>query len=311
MSAARWLIVLGAAVVLAPVSASAQTDPRLADAVRLAQEGHSDSARAVVNGLLGATPPTDSLYPEILYTQAMVANDAGEMRTELQRIAVEYPTSLWVDDALLRLVQMDFATRNLSGAARNLEKLRADYPASPLMPQASYWAGRVYFDQGNPAQACRWLADGLAQSQGNIELQNQLQYLNQRCSGVSTAPAESTGAPADSSKVATADSGAKAPGDAARTDTATATPPAAASDSQPPAGGKTVYRVQIAAVASKSAAAAAERKARALGLTVVTVHEGSLYKVRAGQYGTKAGAQAAAAGLKVKLGGNPFVVSEP
>jgi len=68
VSAARWLIVLGAAVVLAPVSASAQTDPRLADAVRLAQEGHSDSARAVVNGLLGATPPTDSLYPEILYT---------------------------------------------------------------------------------------------------------------------------------------------------------------------------------------------------------------------------------------------------
>ena len=306
MSAMRWLVVVGAAALLAPVAAGAQTDPRLTDAVRLAQEGHSDSARALVAGLLNATPPTDSLYPEILYTQAMVANDAGVMRTGLQRIAVEYPASPWVDDALLRLVQMDFATRNFSGAARNLERLRADYPASPLMPQASYWAGRVYFEQGNAAQACRWLSDGLAQSQGNIELQNQLRYLNQRCStGVATAPAESAGAPSDSAKVTAADS-------TARDTSASPSPPTpAASDSQPQPASKTVYRVQIAAVGSKAAAAAAERKARALGLTVVTVHEGSLYKVRAGQYGTKAGAQAAAAGLKVKLGGNPFVVSEP
>ena len=77
----------------------------------------------------------------------------------------------------------------------------------------------------------------------------------------------------------------------------------------PPA--KIIYRVQIAAVASKGAAADAERKARALGLTVVTVLEKNLYKVRAGQYSTRTEAQAAAAGLKVKLGGNPFVVAEP
>jgi septal ring-binding cell division protein DamX len=72
-----------------------------------------------------------------------------------------------------------------------------------------------------------------------------------------------------------------------------------------------VYRVQIAAVGNKAAAAASERKARALGLTVKTLFENKLYKVRAGQYSTRAAAQAAAAGLKVRLGGNPFVVSEP
>jgi hypothetical protein len=44
---------------------------------------------------------------------------------------------------------------------------------------------------------------------------------------------------------------------------------------------------------------------------VKTLFENKLYKVRAGQYPTRAAAQAAAAGLKVKLGGSPFVVSEP
>jgi predicted Zn-dependent protease len=271
--------VIAAAALLAPPYARAQTDPRLQDAVRLAQEGHSDSARAVVGRLLSATPPTDSLYPEILYAEAMVASDAGEMRTHLQRIAVEYGGSSWADDGILRLVQMDYATHNLSGAAKNLEKLRSDYPASPLLPQASYWAGRVYFDQSNPTDACRWLAEGLAQSEGDIELQNQLRYLNQRCT---TAAVSDTGAmPRDSAMAA--------PG--------------------PP--GKTVYRVQIAAVASGDAAADTEKKARALGLTVETILEKNLYKVRAGRYSSRTEAQAAAAGLKVKLGGNPFVVAEP
>jgi hypothetical protein len=293
--------VIAAAALLAPPRARAQTDPRLRDAVQLAQEGHSDSARAVVGALLGATPPTDSLYPEILYTQAMVASDAGEMRTQLQRIAVEYGGSSWADDAILRLVQMDYATRNLSGAARNLEKLRSDYPASPLLPQASYWAGRVYFDQSNPAEACRWLADGLAHSEGDIELQNQLRYLNQRCGSVAAAPVPDSGVtPRDSSRQIAADTAAKP----SSSDSAAA--PAAPG---PPT--KTVYRVQIAAVATRAAASDAERKAQALGLTIVTVLEKNLYKVRAGRYSSRSEAQAAAAGLKVKLGGNPFVVAEP
>lgn len=290
MTGARFALILAAAVLLAPASARAQNDPRLVDAVRLAQEGHSDSARAVMGKLLAATPPTDTLYPEILYTQAMVANDAGEMRTQLQRIVVEYPTSSWVDDAILRLAQMDYATRNLSGAARNLEKLRSDYPASPLLPQASYWAGRVYFDQSNPTLACRWISEGLAQSPSNVELQNQLQYLNLRCASAAAAPTDTAAAPRDSTLAS------PAPYDS----TITPAPP-----------GKTVYRVQIAAVGSKAAAADAEKKARALGLTVVTVHEKNLYKVRAGQFGTREAAQAAAAGLKVKLGGTLFVVAEP
>jgi hypothetical protein len=79
------------------VRVEAQTDTRLVDIVRAAQEGQSDSARAAVQRMLDATPPTDTLYPQILYTQAMVAGSAGDMRRLLQRVTVEYSTSDWAD----------------------------------------------------------------------------------------------------------------------------------------------------------------------------------------------------------------------
>jgi len=303
---------LAAAVLLlaAASTAAAQTDPRLADAVRAAQEGQGDSARATVQRLLAATPPTDTLYPQILYTQAMVAGTAAEMRRQLQRVAVEYATSSWADDALLRLVQMDYATRNFDGAARNLERLRVDFPASPLFARAAYWAGRTYFDSNNPAAACRWLADGMAQSRDDIELQNQLGYLYQRCeSRPDSGPPAAPG-------LARTDSAGGAPTSPAAPPADTA-PPAAAPPAAPPAPApasparRTIYRVQIAAVATRKSAEDAAGKARKLGLTVLTVEDKGLYKVRVGEYPTREAAQTAAGSLKAKLGGSPFVVAEP
>jgi cell division septation protein DedD len=69
--------------------------------------------------------------------------------------------------------------------------------------------------------------------------------------------------------------------------------------------------VQIAAIASRKSAEDAAKKARPLGLTVVTVQDKGLYKVRVGEYRTREAAQTAAASLKARLGGSPFVVSEP
>jgi hypothetical protein len=290
----KGIIALSALTALSASSAfsalSAQTDPRLVAAVHQAQEGAGDSARAKVQALLDSTPTSDSLYPEILYTQAMVAGSAAEMRRQLQRVTVEYSASSWADDALLRLVQMDYATRNLDGAARNLERLRLDYAGSPLMPQASYWAARTYFDQNNPALACRWLAEGIAQSRQNIELQNQLTYLKQRCRSLPDSAVATAGAKPDSAKN-TKDSVTHAP-----------------ADSTARAGR---YQVQVAAVATSGAADAAAAKVRALGLTATTVREKKLFKVRAGQFATRAEAQAAASLIKSKIGGSPFVVSGP
>jgi len=351
-------LVLALAGVSSPVTA--QSDPRLVDAVRAAQEGRGDSARTIVDRLLAATPPTDTLYPQILYTQAMVAGTAGDMRRLLQRVTVEYGTSSWADDALLRLVQMDYATRNFDGAARNLERLKLDFPATPLLPQAAYWAGRTYFDANNPSAACRWLADGMAQARNDVEVQNQLGYLYQRCdlradtgaqaAATDTGRVDSTGrVPPGAQAASTPPPGAASPGAPSPGTPSPATPPIGAAPTpapvpiQPPGAAanappsaanpapsagnptpsaanpapaaaptaRTIYRVQIAAVATRKGAEDAARKARPLGLSVVTVQEKGLYKVRLGEYPTREAAQNAAASLKARLGGSPFVVAGP
>jgi cell division septation protein DedD len=303
------------------------------DAIRQAQEGGGESARTKVRRLLAATSPTDTLYPQIIYTQAMVASDANEMRRTLQRVAVEYSSSSWADDALLRLVQLDYASSNLPGAARNLERLRLDYPGSALLPQASYWAARTYFDQKNPELACRWIADGLAASSSNIELQNQLGYLDQRCaavravasrtaadsqSGLASGGTDTAALPPERTEPAPPPAAAAAPPPAttpppAQPQPAAPAPPRAepAPVASRPAGSTGRFRVQITAVRTAAAAAAVAARLRAQGLTAVTVEEGGLYKVRVGDYATRPEAVAVLPDLKARLGGSPFVVAEP
>jgi cell division septation protein DedD len=266
----------------------------------------------------------------------MVASDANEMRRTLQRVAVEYSSSSWADDALLRLVQLDYASGNLPGAARNLERLRQDYPGSTLLPQAAYWAARTYFDQKNPELACRWIADGIAASSSNVELQNQLGYLDQRCAGVRAVASR----PATDSQPGLASGGtdtAALPSNSGEPAPPTATPPAAAppaatpppTPAQPqaatpappraepapvatgPAGSAARYRVQITAMRTPASAASLAAKLKAQGLTVVTVEEGGLFKVRVGDFPTRPEAVAVLPDLKARLGGSPFVVAEP
>jgi hypothetical protein len=288
----RRLLCLCALLLAGASTAAAQSDARLVAAVRAAQEGQGDSARGAVERLLEATSPTDSLYPEILYTQAMVAGSAADMRRHLQRVVVEYPTSTWADDALLRLVQMDFATRSFDGAARNLERLRLDHPLTPLLAQAAYWGGRTYFELRDTTRACRWLADGVAAAGADLELQRQLGFLYQRCAAAPRA-------------VASGDTSAGSrPADSAAAKVAGSLPKRAPTPAPK-------FRVQVAAVATPGAADDAATKAEELGYPAVILRERGYYKVRAGAFATKQEAQAAAAKLKSAMGGSPFVVAEP
>ncbi len=322
----RLLIFLSVLPVIPVLPLQGQTDPRLVEVIRDAQEGDSDSARIKIQQMLRATSPTDTLYPQIVYTQAMVANDASDMRRQLQRVAVEYSSSSWADDALLRLVQLDYAGANLDGAARNLERIRLDYPDSPLIPQAAYWAARTYFDQKKPDLACRWIADGLKDPSANLELQNQLRYLNQRCRQFAAAPAPAradtqarTPTPVDSQPTiagATSDTtpSPAPPGDTAHTPTSASAPaptprqPANKPSTSAPTAA-THYRIQIAAVGNKAAAESVAGKLKSKGFDPITVEEAGLYKVRIGDYRTKAEAAAAVPQIKAKLGGSPFVVA--
>jgi predicted negative regulator of RcsB-dependent stress response len=271
-----------------------QSDPRLASAVHLAQEGLGDSARSVVQRVIAATPPTDSLYAQALYARAMVAGEPEAMRRDLQRIAVEYPYSSWADDALLRLAQLDFAAGDLDGTTRDLERIRLDYPDTPLLAQASLWAARAYFDRNNPRAACGWLDQGMARVGDDIELKNQLEFYRQRCPGaLAAANAADSATRADSAKarvaadsVGRADSVAKA------------------------AKSKAKFRIQIAAVNSQAKADSVARKVTRAGFEPIVVKDRGLLKIRVGAYATKAEASAGLAQVRAKLGGKPFVVTE-
>jgi len=108
-----------AVVALLAARLPAQSDPRLLGAVQLYQAGRQDSARAVVRQLLQALPPTDSVYPQALYTAGLLAADPQTVQTNLQRVVIEYGQSPWADDALLRLAPTDVVRLNRTVALSN------------------------------------------------------------------------------------------------------------------------------------------------------------------------------------------------
>ncbi len=259
-----------------PARATAQEDPRLQDAVRLAREGLGDSARAVTRTLLDATPTTSALYPEILYTQGLVAGSLQDRRLALQRVTVEFSLSPWADDALLLLGQLDYAIDDPAGALRYFERLLSDYPESPIRAAAALWGSRAAWEQRNTAKACRFAALGIAAGTDDVELRNQLNFQQQRCD----APSAVTPAP-------------------------TPPPPAPA---PPPAQTGPVYRIQAAALQTRSDADQLAARLKALGFESVVVHEGRFYKVQAGPFRTRDEARAALPRIRERFGTGPFIV---
>lgn len=277
-----------ALAVYPPTRLAAQSHPRLISAVRLAQEGQGDSARADLRRMLDATAATDTLYPQILYTMGMVADRMDDRQRLFQRVVIEYSTSNWADEALFRLAQVAYASSDWSGATRYLERIRSDFPGSPLLGYAALYAARAQFQAGNAAAACQWVSDGLDRARDD-ELKQALEGERRRCTDAALANAGSSGAaqPADNTRAperpATSGAAITAPGGA--------------------------YRVQIAAVGSRGAADEVMAKLRDMRVDGVIVQEGSLFKVRAGPYRTRDEAERAAEALRARFGGQPFIVA--
>ncbi len=211
----------------------------------------------------------------------LVSRSVVDMRQNYTRVAVEYTTSAWADDALFRLSLLDYAAGNLAGTSRQLDRLRNDYPDSPLLGAASEWAARAFFEQRKPAEACRWLEIGLARMSDDVELRNRLDYLNGRCAAPAPTAAESTPKPA----------------------------PAPDQPAAPVA--RTGFAVQVGAVNSQAAADQLAANLKAAGFTSYVVKERTLYKVRVGPYPERAAALAASEQIRRKLNHSPFIVKEP
>lgn len=266
---------------------SAQTDPRLQDAVRLAQNGRMDSARVVVGRLLATLPAADSVYPEALYTAGILAADPLSVVRHLQRVVVEFGLSPWADDALLRLTQFYFAQNDPAATVQSAERLRRDYPDSPLKARADFPAARAYFDLKDEPHGCVLIQEAMDGATADVEFQNQVRFYAARCAGVSTAGGAPPATPA--------------------TDTT------ARRDSGPPAAGQpTAYSVQVLAVRSAAQVDDVLTRLKVMGFDARVVRDTSgMIKVRVGRYATREEAQRTQARLKARLGGTPFVVEEP
>lgn len=321
----KRLALLLSLALLPPSHLAAQQQSPLVAALRLAQDGRIDSARATLKRLEQSTVPTDTLFPGILYSSALVAPTAEEVRRQLQRVIVEYPFSPWAAPSMIALAQLDYANGDPAAAGRALDKFRTDHAASPLYATAALWGARAAFDVNNAGSACQWVSEGLARPRNDPSTTAELMALSRRCATTTPAsagpaatqvpaPAVSAPLPAPDTAVKPVVSTASPAPAAAPIPTAPATN-AAATVNPPPitpsaaAPLPPAYRVQIVAANSQEAADEMLERAQKAGFKGVIVKDGGYFKVRLGEYATRAEATAAASRIKAKLGGSPYVVA--
>ena len=291
MKRALRFAVVGVALAAAPLAGQAGGgggggggggyDPRLQAAVALAQAGRPDSARAVIRRLLASLSPQDSLYPQVLYAQGALAPDAGAATTTLQRVIVEYSWSPWAANALLRMAQLHDAQGDPAGVLQTVDRLRRDYPDSPVRPRAAFVGAHAAFDLKDEARGCALIQEALAGAGDDVEFKNQVSFYATRCSGVTPAPAMAAPSPA---------------------------PPARDTTHR----GPQTYAVQVLAVKSAPQVDETLTRLKAMGFPSRVVRDTSgLFKVRVGRYATRDEAQRALTQIKARLGGKPFIVVEP
>src|SRR5205807_732139 len=187
--------VIVALLTAGPVRLSAQTDTLRAVALRVAQT-RPDSGRAMMRRLLASLSPRDSLYPGALFTAGMLAPDAGLIATNLQRVVVEYGQSVWADSALVAVAKLYFAQGDLAATTQAAERLRRDYPDSPLRPRADFTGARAYFDMKDDVHGCALIREALDGAGADVEFRNQVSFYTPRCAAIPVGPAAATPATA-------------------------------------------------------------------------------------------------------------------
>jgi cell division septation protein DedD len=330
--------VTGCILLAATSPAAAQTDPRLAQAVAVAQEGNRDSATALVRVVRNSAAAGSALYAEVLYTTSILASNPDTMRRMLQQVIVEQSLSPWADDALLRLAQLDYASGNLPAAMRDLERLRTDFPNSDVFTDASFWAARTYFDARQERPGCEWVGMGLARAGDTPStVRDQLQVFARRCSATALAEGSAKAPPAPPrDTIVLAESGSREDGKTDSVDASSETRDSVVRDSvrqstvdsqpstvarqpstvdpvpsvEPSNPTPTVFRVQVVAAATQAAADVAVGKLRELGYDSRVVSEGGYFKVRAGGYGSRSDATAAVQRLRATFAGASLVVDK-
>ena len=286
----------------------------------LVNDGNAVAGRALVDSMIAVTPPGSNEYAEGVYWRAVLAATAADAEMDYRRIVVDFPMSPRVEDALIRLAQLEIARSNYDGALRHLNRIVTEHPDSPARARAGYWMARALFDKNDLQGGCVATADALARtSEGDAELRNQISYLNQRCAGVviatTTQPAatESTTVAAQPAKDSAPVVAAAVPPKDTTTRAAAVPPPAAPTPAPapartaapvpapvPPSGEKRGWSVQVAAYNVKSQADAMVARLKTNGYEARVDGSSAPFRVRIGRYATQGQASAVQRSLKAK-----------
>ncbi len=271
----RVFRVLFLSLICASAAAAQGGSDVFARARRLVNDGDAKAGRALVDSALAAAPAGSAAYVEALYWRGVLAEDGEAARTDLLRVAIEFPLSPLASDALLRLAQLEFTRGDRATALRHLDRLEREHPTAPSRAAGRYWAGRILLEDAKPVEACAALRDAkqLA-APSDIELINQIDYYARPCDAIAmNAKARADSLAADS---------ARAVADAAR--------------AAEPRG---KWSVQLAAYSSKTDAQALVKRLKARGVEA-RVTPTKPWRVRVGYYRTRAAAADAAREFSTK-----------
>ena len=327
---AFWIVLI---LVVSPSLVTAQSAPTGNPVYRRAQtmvnDGNAAAGRALVDSMIAVAQPGSNDYAEGVYWRAVLAATAADAEMDYRRIIVDYPNSSRVEDALIRLAQLEIARGNYDGALRHLGRLASEHPESPARARAGYWTARAMFDKNDIQGGCIAIADALTRTpETDTELRNQINYLNQRCAGVSLTPAPVTTAPVlpepTTSPPAAAPPAAVVPAaprtisppvDSAKTvvpqnasppaaEPIKVTPPVLKPAPEPasprPVAGEKVWSVQVAAYNVKSQADAMVARLKRNGYEARVDGTVAPFRVRIGKYATQSQASAVQRSLKAK-----------
>src|SRR5262245_12290278 len=277
--------IAAAALVLAtPTRAAAQGSPMTAAdsafvrARQLVANGNGAAGRLLVDSMIAAAIPGSPGYAEALYWRANLAVTGGDSERDYRSIVVEYPASPRAADALLQLAQLETARGDRAAAMVHLQRFLMENPNHPERARTGLTLVRLAFDMNDAPRGCLALGRTLQEVPAeNVELRNQLTYYSPRCAGVDTTLA---------TRVVRADSGA------AKRDTMHRV------FTMPKPVAKTRYTIQVCACATRTLAERYLAQLQLAGFDARLVGTAKPFRVRVGQYDTRAAANAVAVKLK-------------
>ena len=298
MTALRSLLVWGLACASASVAqgnvASAQGTNARTDAASerirsLVSQGDVAGARRLVDSVLASTAASEARFGNALFLRATLTPSADSARRDLLRVVVEYPQSAIMEEALIRLAEIEVSAGDKSSARRHLERLVRDHLATDRGVKAAHQFAEVLLAEGATLPACAVLDSALAHvSSGNIELTNQIAYTGRLC-GQARAAAQPR--PVEAPPNALADSAAiRSPREAS---------PKEGRGNRGAPSGTDGWSVQVAAYAVRGDALrlAARLSARGYDARVTAV---APFRVRIGRFASRAAALDVVARLKTE-----------